>query len=179
MRVRTTPALTVRHVRPGDGPAVRDLNERAMAETPEWVPDAPDADLERLPDSYADGEFLVGTVGGEIVATGAYVPLGSGEHSGWMDDELDVDGRATELTRMRVDPGHQRRGHGRRIYRALERRAAGDGYRTLVLNTGAENERARAFYEAVGFDLETEVTVEFEAATLDLALYRKRIGDRP
>ncbi|WP_226012864.1 GNAT family N-acetyltransferase [Halomicrobium salinisoli] len=174
----TTPALTVRHVRPGDGPAVRGLNERAMAETPEWVPDAPDADLERLPDSYADGEFLVGTVGGEIVAMGAYVPLGRGEHAGWMADEFDVDGRAAEITRMRVDPDRQRRGHGRRIYRTLERRAAGDGYRTLVLNTGAENERARAFYEDLGFDSEDEVTVEFADATLDLALYRKRIDER-
>ncbi|WP_225334033.1 GNAT family N-acetyltransferase [Halomicrobium urmianum] len=174
----TTTALTVRHVRPGDGSAVRDLNERAMAETPEWVPDAPGADLERLPDSYADGEFLVGTVGGEIVATGAYIPLGSGEHSGWMRNEVDVDGRAAEVTRMRVDPDRQRRGHGRRIYRALERRAAGDGYRRLVLNTGAENEPARAFYEDVGFGLETEVTVEFEDVALDLALYRKRIGER-
>lgn len=161
----------VRRFQPDDAERVRDLNERAMAETPEYVPDAPDADLRDVQGHYldGDGEFLVSTCEGTVVATGAFVPL-----EGWMAERF-PDDQTAELTRMRVAPTHRREGHGSRLLDALETRARREGYERLVLNTGAENRRAREFYESRGFEGAGEVTVTFGGVTLDLALYRQRL----
>lgn len=161
--------LAVRRFREGDGDAVRRLHERSMADTPEYVPDAPDPDLADVPGHYfEDGEFLVGTLDDEIVAMGAYAPVSDWKHS-FLDD---LDESTRELTRMRIDPAHQRSGYGEAIYRELARRARAEGVSSLVLDTGAANERARAFYEFVGFDHRRTVAVEFDGHDLDLALYR-------
>jgi len=170
--------LTVRRFEPSDTERVRELNRVAMRETPEWVPGAPDEDLADVPGHYLDGhgEFLVGVVDGEVVATGAYEPLG-----GWKVETLRTADEATEpagtveLTRLRVDPDHWGRGFGTRIYRELEARARSAGHRAFVLDTGAENDRARGFYESLGFQCVREVTVEFDDLSLDLALYRRAI----
>lgn len=165
--------LDVRRFRPGDGERVRELNAEAMAAAPEWVPDAPDRDLQNVTDRYlaAEGhEFLVGTVAGTIVATGAYA-----SPAAWKDEYLDVDDETAELTRVRVDPAWQRRGFGRTLYRELRRRARSEGYRRFVLDTGAENDAARGFYEALGFACVRELTVEYDGVTLELALYRRCI----
>jgi ribosomal protein S18 acetylase RimI-like enzyme len=181
------PTLTVRRARPEDGERMRELNELTMSETPEWVPDAPDADLRDVQAHYVDagGEFLVGvredrggSRDGRIVATGAYEPL-----EGWMREQFSAgrgpDGSTdrlestVELSRMRVDPGCWGRGYGTRLYEALASRARSAGHRGFVLNTGVDNDRARGFYESLGFDLVREVTVEFDDVTLALALYRR------
>jgi ribosomal protein S18 acetylase RimI-like enzyme len=174
--------LTVRRYRAGDGERVRELNREAMAETPEWVVDAPDTDLDDVRDHYLDagGEFLVGEVDrrktsngegdGEIVATGAVEPL-----DGWMADRFDAAAGTGELSRVRVDPAMQGGGFGTRIVEELARRARRRGYRALVLNTGADNEQARGFYESLGYACVREETVEFDDVTLDLALYWRRV----
>lgn len=166
--------LAVRRYESGDRECVRRLAAVAMADAPEYVPGAPDPDLADVPGHYleAGGEFLVGTVDGEgIVAMGAY-----GDVDEWKEPEIEGLARPVrEVTRMRVDPAWQRRGFGRAIYRELEDRAREDGVRALVLDTGAENDRARGFYEAVGFDHLRTRTVDFGVVSLDLALYRKRL----
>jgi ribosomal protein S18 acetylase RimI-like enzyme len=164
--------LTVRRYRAGDGERVRELNREAMAETPEWVVDAPDTDLEDVRGHYLDagGEFLIGECNGEIVATGAFEPL-----DGWMAERFDAAAGTGELSRVRVDPAMQGQGIGTRIVEDLARRARRRGYRALVLNTGADNEQARGFYESLGYACVGEETVEFEDATLDLALYWRRV----
>ena len=171
--------LTVRRFEPGDGEAVRELNERAMARTPEWVPEAPDADLADVPGHYfEDGEFLVGTVDGDLVATAAYEPL-----DGWMAEQLPAlksdgegcDESTVELSRMRVDPDHWGQRLGTRVYEELERRARTDGYRTFVLNTGVENERARGFYAAPRFDHVRDERVTVGDVTMHLSLYRRSL----
>ncbi|QLH79214.1 GNAT family N-acetyltransferase [Halosimplex rubrum] len=181
--------LTIRRYRAGDGERVRELNREAMAETPEWVVDAPDTDLEDVRDHYLDagGEFLVGEVDrreasngergertrepdSEIVATGAVEPL-----DGWMADRFDAAAGTGELSRVRVDPAMQGRGFGTRIVEELARRARRRGYRALVLNTGADNEQARGFYESLGYACVREETVDFDDVTLDLALYWRRV----
>ncbi|WP_436912129.1 N-acetyltransferase family protein [Halosimplex marinum] len=174
--------LTVRRYRAGDGERVRELNREAMAGTPERVVDAPDTDLGDVRGHYLDagGEFLVGELDGgasetdpddgEIVATGAFEPL-----DGWMAERFDAAAGTGELSRVRVDPAMQGRGIGTRIVEELARRARRRGYRALVLNTGADNEQARGFYESLGYALVREETVEFEDATLDLALYWRRV----
>jgi ribosomal protein S18 acetylase RimI-like enzyme len=169
--------LAIRRFDPGDGQAVRTLNEEAMSRTPAWVPDAPDDDLRDVESHYLEAgrEFLVGVEDGEIVAMGAYEPL-----AGWMAERFST-GEAppeptVELSRMRVDPACWGRGFGTRVYEALESRARDAGYRALVLNTGADNDRARGLYESLGFEPVSETTVEFEDVSLDLALYRRAFG---
>jgi ribosomal protein S18 acetylase RimI-like enzyme len=78
-----------------------------------------------------------------------------------------------ELSRMRVDPDCWGQGYGTRVYEELASRAREDGYRTFVLNTGVDNDRARGFYESLGFEAVREVSVEFDDVTLELALYRR------
>lgn len=169
--------LTVRRFEPGDGEAARELNERAMATTPEWVPDAPDADLRDVADHYLDagGEFLVGVSDGELVAMAAFEPL-----DGWMAERFGPGERSdestVELSRMRVDPDCWGRGYGTRLYEALESRAREAGHDAFVLNTGVDNDRARGFYEARGFEVVDEVTVDFGDLRLELALYHRRFG---
>lgn len=170
--------LEVRRFEAGDGERVRALNDRAMATTPEYLPDVPDEDLDDVRGNYlaVDGaEFLVGELEGEVVATGAYVPL-TGAEPDWKASFVDVRDGDAEVTRMRVDPDHHGRGFGTRVYRALERRAVEDGYGRFVLDTGVENDRARGFYESLGFACEREVTVEWGDLALDLAIYAREIG---
>jgi len=184
--------LTVRRARPADSERIRELNELAMSETPEWVPDAPDADLRDVQTHYVDagGEFLVGVREGRILATAAYEPL-----DGWMREQfvgtdqppestvgqpaestVDRTSESTaELSRMRVDPVCWGQGFGTQVYEELASRAREDGYRVFVLNTGVDNDRARGFYETLGFEAVREVTVEFDDVTLELALYRREI----
>ena len=80
--------LTVRRARPADSERIRELNELAMSETPEWVPDAPDADLRDVQTHYVDagGEFLVGVREGRILATAAY-NAGAYRVSQWIDED--------------------------------------------------------------------------------------------
>jgi ribosomal protein S18 acetylase RimI-like enzyme len=150
------------------------LNERAMSGTPEYVSEAPDDDLQAVTKHYLGGagEFLVGTVEGTVVAMGAYTAL-----DGWKADRLDIDDSAAELTRMRVHPGWQGQGIGTAVYAELERLARADGYRRFVLDTGAENDTARGFYEHLGFRCSEEATVEFGDVALDLALYEKTLTE--
>lgn len=166
--------LEIRRIRPDEDARVRELNRTAMAETPEWIDDGPEPDLQDVEGTYlVDGsEFLVGVHEGRIVATGAYTP----PHA-WKGEYLDVDDETAELTRMRVAPEWQGRGVGRSMYAELARRARADGYRRFVLDTGAENDAARGFYEGLGFRCVREVALEYRGSTVELALYEKRIGD--
>ena len=82
------------------------------------------------------GEFLVGTVGDEVVAMGAVKKTG---------------GDRAEIKYMRVDPELQGRGFGQVKLAALERRAAELGYETLHLDTAVRQRGARRLYERAGY----------------------------
>jgi GNAT superfamily N-acetyltransferase len=166
--------IDIRRFQPGDGERIRALNELAMATTPEYVPEAPDEDLQAIQQSYlADGgEFLVGTVGDTIVATGAYVAPNE-----WKAEYVALDSNTAELTRMRVDPEWHGRGFGSALYSELKQRAWSDGYQRFVLDTGTENDVARGFYEYLGFECQKELSVDFADSTIELALYEKSIAD--
>jgi ribosomal protein S18 acetylase RimI-like enzyme len=95
-------------------------------------------DLHEIENVYLHngGEFLVGTLGDEVVAMGAV--------------KKTTDDRA-EIKYMRVDPEFQRRGFGRVIFTVLERRAAELGYETLHLDTAVQQKTARRLYESNGY----------------------------
>ena len=62
-----------------------------------------------------------------------------------------VDATTAELKRMYVRPAGRRRGHGRRLLRALEEAAAGAGYTDLWLETGVPQPEAISLYETAGY----------------------------
>jgi len=169
-----SPHIDIRRFQPGDGERIRELNELAMATTPEYVPEAPDEDLQAVQDHYLDDgdEFIIGIVDENIVATGAYVSPNE-----WKAEYVDLDSDTAELTRMRVDPEWHGRGFGSAIYHELEQRARSGGYKRFILDTGTENDVARGFYESLGLACRREVSVDFGDLTMELALYEKSIDE--
>jgi GNAT superfamily N-acetyltransferase len=108
----------------------------ALIEGPDG--EALNRDLEDIEANYSDtgGDFLVDDVDGLIVAIGA----------------LRRDGETTaEVQRMRVHPIWQRRGRGREMLRAIESRAPGLGFRTLLLDTTEQLVAARSLYASSGY----------------------------
>ena len=125
-------------------------------------------DREYLDDD--DSALLVGTLNGAIVAMGGYTAP-----SEWKTRSITLNEHTAELTRMRVDPAFQGLGLGTAVYDELEQWARADGYRRFVLDTGAENDTARRFYERLGFECRREVAVSFEETVTELALYKRSI----
>jgi len=131
--------LEIRRYREPDHDAVWDLHNVALHAVGAHAGNGPfDDDLHHVIDVYERdrGEFLVGLLGGRIVAMGALRRRGPD---------------TAEITRMRVLPGMQRRGFGRIILRHLEARARELGYRRLVLKTTERQTAALGLYRAEGF----------------------------
>lgn len=120
-----------------------------------------DDDLHQIEAVYlrAGGEFLVGELGGAVVAMGAV--RRSGPERG-------------EIRRMRVAPAHQGKGFGRQLLAALEHRAAELGCMMLHLDTTSGQVAARGLYESAGY---TEVGRKREGP-FEVILYEKHLGAR-
>lgn len=103
------------------------------------------------------GEFLVGTVDGEVVAMGGL---------------RRIDAARAEIKRMRVDPAHQRRGYGRAVLLALEARAHELGYSVLRLDTSIHQTVAVHLYRGHGY-IQTG-TGRFQ--DLDVLFFEKQLG---
>lgn len=147
-----------------DQEALEYLNRWALQEMGTDPTDIPGHDdLADIPGTYfeAGGDFIVGigdgqelsperaraleTEDGIVLAMGGYLPNEAG-----YADERRVDG-AAELHRMRVAPPVQRRGFGRALLNALQRRAQAAGFLTLVATTAARQQPAVKFYSSNGF----------------------------
>ena len=131
--------LCIRRYRADDRESVWRLHDVAMRESGIHLGEGPwYDDLHEIENVYLrdGGAFLVGTVGDEVVAMGAVKRTG--------DDQA-------EIKYMRVDPRSQRRGFGRIMLSALERRAAELGYGTLHLDTAVWQKAARRLYERAGY----------------------------
>jgi ribosomal protein S18 acetylase RimI-like enzyme len=83
------------------------------------------------------GDFLVYELDGRIVAMGAVIP--------------DREGTA-EVNYVRVHPAMRRRGIGRAVMRALERRAIELGCVRMHLDTTVAQPEAIAFYRSLGYE---------------------------
>ena len=131
--------LTIRRYRPEDLGEGRGLHYEGLYEAGARINDPlPAEDLDRIREVHlaGGGEFLVGTVGGRIVAMGALEG---------------TSGRRAEAKRLPARPAYWRRGYGQAVLPALERRAAELGYRALHLDTTAGQTAARRLYGDNGF----------------------------
>ncbi|WP_267641175.1 GNAT family N-acetyltransferase [Haloarchaeobius amylolyticus] len=166
------PTLELRRYQPADQDRVRELHEAAMREVGAYVADAPDTDLETIPETYlAEGTFLVGEVDGRIVAMGALRPA-TGYITEFVDDLPET---TAVLKRMRVDPAHQRQGYGSRLLAALEDRARELGFTELVLDTTPTQVAAKRLYESHGYEQVQREQVRLAGEELVLLCYRKSL----
>lgn len=147
--------LSIRRYEPGDAAAVWTIHEESLRASPiDFLENVPgDEDLRAISDEYLDsgGEFLVGTVDGEVVAIGGYQPMDDGEFTP-EDGEPAPEKRTVELRRMRVHPDHQRNGYGRTLLNRLETLAAERGFDRVVLETNENLTAARTLYETRGYE---------------------------
>ena len=167
------PDIAIRPARPADADRLQELNRVALRQVDAYVEGVADSDLDDVVSHYDGdgGAFLVGEVDGDVVAMGGLQPADGGV---WTDRALrSDDGPAAEITRMRVDPDHQRRGYGSRLLDALEAQARESGFEVLVLDTTARQTGARALYESTGY----ERVEAFEWRTYEVLLYRKELSD--
>jgi ribosomal protein S18 acetylase RimI-like enzyme len=165
--------LVIREYEPDDQRRVWELHETALRETGAYFEGAPESDLEDIEGAYLDrgGTFLVGVASGEVVTMGAFRPA-TGYITEFVDDLPDD---TAEVKRMRVAPGHQRKGYGQEIFGELERRARERGVTELVLDTTPHLEAAQQFYEDNAFEMVANETVEYEDGEFELLFYRKSL----
>jgi len=131
--------LHIRRYESGDRDVVRRLHDDALNEVGAHLGSGPwNEDLDEIEGVYlaSGGEFLVGTLKGEVAAMGA-LRRTSPETAG--------------VKRMRVMPGLQGRGYGQALLDALHDRAAEFGYSTLRLDTTVQQRAARRLYLKNGY----------------------------
>jgi ribosomal protein S18 acetylase RimI-like enzyme len=127
----TDEGLAVAPIEDADVATVTALWQRCGLTRP-WNDPAADIALARRGPNSA---VLAGRQNGAIVAT---VMVGHDGHRGW-------------FYYLGVEPDLQGRGLGRAMTRAAEAWLAGRGIAKAQLMVRAENERARAFYERLGY----------------------------
>lgn len=138
--------IEIRPMQPGEVPAARNLvlevasrlfqpedtagfiarHQHTLADVNEYQRDY----------SPPDGLFLVALDGGRLIGTGAI--------RRWDDS-------TAELRRMWLLEPYQGRGIGYRLWLALREFSTLAGYVRIRLTTDEENQRARAFYQRLGF----------------------------
>jgi ribosomal protein S18 acetylase RimI-like enzyme len=153
--------LELRRYEEADAPRVWCLHDAGLRQMDANWGDGPwDDDLRSVQATYLDdcGDFLVGSVNGEIVAMGAVRRLSA---------------TTAEIKRMRVDARFQRQGFGRALLDALEARAKELGYRTVRLDTSATMIPAQGLYEASGY---REVARERDASERERLIFEKRLA---
>lgn len=135
---RDRPGLRIRRYEPSDRDAVLSLHRLALDGAGANVGGDYFADLDDIETCYlqAGGEFLVGILDGELIAMGAYSPLG---------------GETVEIKRMRVHPSRQRRGCGKCMLLDLERRARRRGIQRVILETTSVQLAAGSLYRNQGY----------------------------
>lgn len=133
--------MELRLYRQTDHEQVMKLHELPIEEAGVYKGDGRrDEDIRDIEAAYfADGgEFWIGEIGGEIVATGAF---------------RRTPGDTAELKRMRVAAERQGLGFGKLMLNKLEERAKELGITLLHLETTEEQGAARKLYESAGYSM--------------------------
>ncbi|MBX8637253.1 MAG: GNAT family N-acetyltransferase [Thermoplasmata archaeon] len=129
----------IRRYRQTDFDAVWDLHNEALLSIGAHLGNGPwDEDLRNIEKTYLEtgGEFLVGTVGNEIVAMGALKKICE---------------NAAEIKRMRVKPAFQGRSFGREMLMELESVASQRGCCRTLLDTSTLQTAAISLYRKHGY----------------------------
>lgn len=100
----------------------------------------PSSDI-ALARQYMNSEILVGRLDGTIVAS---VQVGHDGHRGW-------------LYYLAVEPSLQKSGFGRALVKAAEAWLRARGVPKVMLMVRPENDKVRAFYDALGYTEEPRV----------------------
>ena len=115
------------------------LHNEALLSTSAHLGNGPwDEDLRNIEKTYLEtgGEFLVGTVGNEIVTMGALKKISE---------------NTAEIKRMRVKPAFQGRGFGREMLMKLESVASQRGLYRILLDTSTLQSAAISLYRKHGY----------------------------
>lgn len=132
--------LDIRTFKPEDAEEVFNLHAKALVSVGNYHPgnEIADVDFKDINSEYikSGGEFLVGTIGGRIVAMGALRKKSN---------------EIGEIRRMRTDPDFQRRGFAQAILDRLEARAREMGLKYLELDTWVIQTPSRELYEKNGY----------------------------
>lgn len=119
----------VREARPEDLPRLRAVRAASLRETSPLLLDVAVRGV---------GTVLVATVPGVAEPVGYALTMRDGERA------------VAYLAELAVAPDHRRRGHGSALLSALLDRLA--DHEEVRLTTRADDDRARSFYEAAGFE---------------------------
>lgn len=142
-----TKRLEIRRFQRSDSKQAQQVHERSLEASPiEAIENAPP--IRGVPLQYIaeGGEFLVGTLDGDVVAIGGFST----------ESETTV-----ELQRIRVDPDHQRKGYGERIVTELEARACNQGFERIILDTDERLTAARQLYRKLGYENVSQVEQQY------------------
>jgi ribosomal protein S18 acetylase RimI-like enzyme len=132
-------ALEIRQFLAGDSDAVVDVWRRSGLLHPD---NDPRKDITRKIKVRPE-LFLVGTVGGAVVAT---IMIGYEGHRGCVNY-------------LAVLPEHRRRGYARKLMEEAERRLRLEGCPKINLHVRSANTEALSFYERIGFSANNVVSL--------------------
>ncbi len=151
--------MYLRRFEPGDRDQVWALHECSITAVPAAHEDYW-ADLRNVTRYYVDagGEFLLGFLGGSLVAMGGFKPLSVIE---------------VEIMRMRVHPDWQGLGLGGTLLSALEKAARGGGYGHVYLETTVLQFAALAMYRSHGY----QEVGRTRKAGFEVVQFRKTLAD--
>lgn len=98
-----------------------------------------------------------------------------------LDTRAAPDGGVTgaELVRLYVQPRWQHAGLGRRLLREAEDAAAAAGAAHLWLTAWSGNDRARAFYAALGYEDVGESRITFQGRAYENRVFARRLPATP
>lgn len=136
--------LKIRRYQPEDNAVAKALNYAGLAQMRpdiDWRGiEVADGDYDDIENIYIDnrGEFLVGEIDGEVVATGAVKKL---------------DESCAEIKRIRIKPELQGNGYGETMTLALIKAAKKLGYKKVRIDTMVTNTRAQALLKKSGLCL--------------------------
>ncbi len=134
-------SIELRRYKPSDYDTVLRLHFKGLEQyrirlNTELIPGLDD-DLTKIEEVYLkDGDFLVSTIGENIVGMGAFRRI---------DDDT------AEIKRMRVEPSYQGKGIGSLILDSLIEKARLLGYRRLILDTTEKMQVAQHLYRSRDF----------------------------
>jgi ribosomal protein S18 acetylase RimI-like enzyme len=151
--------MEIRRYQEADQAAVWHLHVAALLPTGAYLGEGSwDEDLHHIEEVYLHkrGEFLVGSVDGQVVAMGALKA---------------IDASKAEIKRMRVLSAYQGRSYGQQILTALEARAVELGYKILELDTSVLQVAAQKFYSKNGYYEVRRGKIQ----NLDCIFYEKQI----